>query len=408
MRRCRAARSATSTQPRLGGAQGLDRRLPLALAQVQVGEALERLRVAGAQAAGAPQRLHGAGPVLERLVAGRQVQAGVRRARIVRRDGEEPHQPVRRRFGIPVLAGAACQLKKGLAVFRLDLQDLLEVRERRLAVGDPLQAVLAALEQQGHAGRRRQRRRGQPVRQQRVEQDAPPRRLEIGAQQLVRPHVGGRIVGPQLDAFRERGDGVVDPARPLVDHGRLAEQRRRLAGIADHGAQARQRPRLADRVAARARHAPDPEPRFQPFRIACDDAAVDRQRRSQGAPPFGVERDLEIQRRAERAAVAPRPRPPRVGPPVGPRASGGQRQIGDRGAPAPARAPSPRPAGPPRRRRPSRRGAPAPPRAPGGPPSTADPCRRTTPRSPARRGTRSRSAPRRPRRARRAGPPTAA
>ncbi len=165
-------------QPRLGGAQGLDRRLPLALAQVQIGEALEWLRVAGTQAAGAPQRLHGACPVLERLVARRQVQPGVRRPRIVRRDGEELHQPVRGRFGIPVLAGPMCQLEKGLAVFRVDLQNLLEVCERRLAVGDPLQAVLAALEQQGHAGRRRQRRRGQPVGQQRVEQDAPPRRLE--------------------------------------------------------------------------------------------------------------------------------------------------------------------------------------------------------------------------------------
>ena len=49
-RRCRAARSRDVDEPRLGGAQGLDRRLPLALAQVQVGETLERLRVAGAQA----------------------------------------------------------------------------------------------------------------------------------------------------------------------------------------------------------------------------------------------------------------------------------------------------------------------------------------------------------------------
>ena len=95
---------------------------------------MERLGIAGPQAGRAAQGLHRARPILERLVAGRQIQARLGRARIVRRHGEKLHQPVRRRARVAVLAGAARQLKQRLAVFRLNLQDLLEVRERRLTV----------------------------------------------------------------------------------------------------------------------------------------------------------------------------------------------------------------------------------------------------------------------------------
>ena len=123
MRRCRAARSATSTSRASDARRASTAAFHSPWRRCRSDRRWSGFGIAGAQAAGAPQRLHGAGPVLERLVAGRQVQPRLGRARIVRRHGEELHQPVRRRFGIAVLAGAACQLKKGLAVFRLDLQE---------------------------------------------------------------------------------------------------------------------------------------------------------------------------------------------------------------------------------------------------------------------------------------------
>ena len=161
--------------------QRLHGRLPVALAQIEIGEPLQRLRIAQPQPGGAPQRLHRARPILDGLVAGGEIEPRLRCARVVGSGRQELDQPVGRSLGVAIVGGAPGQLKKRLPVFRLDVQDLLEVCGRRLAIGHPLQSVLTALEQERHPRRRREGRGGQPVRQQVVEQGRPPGRVQVGA-----------------------------------------------------------------------------------------------------------------------------------------------------------------------------------------------------------------------------------
>ena len=185
MRRCSAARARASASR---GSEA--RRASIALRQSPGRSCRSASRSSGVgspgRAAAARRNVSTArARSLHRLVRGRQVQPRPGRARVVTRHGEEAFQPVHGCSRVAILDRALGQLIQSFAVFRHDVQDLLEVCEGRAAVRQAPQPVLGPLVEQRDPRRRRDRRGGEAVAEQVVEQDRSTGHVQIRPQEVV-------------------------------------------------------------------------------------------------------------------------------------------------------------------------------------------------------------------------------